>query len=172
MNAVARRERLMELLEKADGAVSATALAHTLSVSRQIIVGDIALLRAAGERITATPRGYVLDRSAAGELRTVACRHTTPEDMANELNIMVDNGCTVLDVVIEHAVYGQLTGQLLLANRHDVAQFMERILAERASPLSALTGGVHLHTLLCPDEEAYERTVRELDAAGILFVKN
>ena len=35
-----------------------------------------------------------------------------------------------------------------------------------------LTGGIHLHTLLCPDEEAYERTVRELDEAGILFVKN
>ena len=92
--------------------------------------------------------------------------------METELNIMVDNGCMVLDVVIEHAVYGQLTGERRLTNRHDVRQFMERIRAEQASPLSALTGGIHLHTLLCPDEEAYERTVKELDEAGILFVKN
>ncbi|HIS98235.1 MAG TPA: transcription repressor NadR, partial [Candidatus Scatomorpha pullistercoris] len=32
-----------------------------------------------------------------------------------------------------------------------------------------LTGGIHLHTLLCPGDEAYERTVKELAAAGILF---
>ena len=69
MNAVTRREKLMELLERAAGAVSATALAHTLSVSRQIIVGDIALLRAAGERITATPRGYVLDQIGRASCR-------------------------------------------------------------------------------------------------------
>ena len=171
MNAGVRREELMKLLEGAERPVSATALARTLSVSRQIIVGDIALLRAAGANIVSTPRGYLVPREVGGRLRTLVCRHSAAE-LEPELNIMVDNGCTVLDVVIEHAVYGQLTGQLLLANRHDVAQFMERILAERASPLSALTGGVHLHTLLCPDEEAYERTVRELDAAGILFVKN
>ena len=170
MNAVARRERLMELLEKADGAVSATALAHTLSVSRQIIVGDIALLRAAGERITATPRGYVLDRSAAGELRTVACRHTTPEDMANELNIMVDNGCTVVNVIVDHRVYGQLVGQLDLSSRYDVSVFIQKVVENGAKPLlSDLTGGIHLHTLRCPNESAYRRVAEALQEAGILL---
>lgn len=169
MNAVARRERLMELLERANGAVSATALAHTLSVSRQIIVGDIALLRAAGERITATPRGYVLDRSAAGELRTVACRHTTPEDMANELNIMVDNGCTVVNVIVDHRVYGQLVGQLDLSSRYDVSVFIQKVVENGAKPLSDLTGGIHLHTLRCPDEGAYRRVTEALQEAGILL---
>ena len=169
MNAVARRERLMELLEKADGAVSATALAHTLSVSRQIIVGDIALLRAAGERITATPRGYVLDRSAAGELRTVACRHTTPEDMANELNIIVDNDCTVFNVIVDHRVYGQLVGQLDLSGRYDVSVFIQKVVENGAKPLSDLTGGTHLHTLRCPDESAYRRVTEALQEAGILL---
>lgn len=169
MNTIARRERLMELLEKADGAVSATALAHTLSVSRQIIVGDIALLRAAGERITATPRGYVLERGAPGELRTVACRHTAPADMARELNIMVDNGCTVVNVIVEHQVYGQLVGQLDLSNRYDVSEFIQAVEAHGAKPLSDLTGGIHLHTLRCPDEGAYRRVTQALKEAGILL---
>ena len=169
MNAGTRRERLMELLEGAEGPVSATALARTLSVSRQIIVGDIALLRAAGEHITATPRGYVLDRSAAGELRTVACRHTTPEDMANELNIMVDNGCTVVNVIVEHRVYGQLVGQLDLSSRYDVSEFIQKVVKNGAKPLSDLTGGIHLHTLHCPDEGAYRRVTQALREAGILL---
>lgn len=169
MNAGTRRERLMELLEGAEGPVSATALARTLSVSRQIIVGDIALLRAAGEHITATPRGYVLDRSAAGELRTVACRHTTPEDMANELNIMVDNGCTVVNVIVDHRVYGQLVGQLDLSSRYDVSEFIQKVVKSGVKPLSDLTGGIHLHTLRCPDEGAYRRVTQALREAGILL---
>lgn len=169
MNAGARREKLMKLLEEAEGAVSATALARTLSVSRQIIVGDIALLRAAGAHITATPRGYVLERGAPGELRTVACRHTTHQDMEQELNIMVDNGCTVVNVIVDHLVYGQLVGQLNLSNRYDVSEFIRAVEAHGAKPLSDLTGGIHLHTLRCPDEEAYRRVMGALKAAGILL---
>lgn len=169
MNAGTRRERLIELLEGAEGPVSATALAHTLSVSRQIIVGDIALLRAAGERITATPRGYVLERGETGELRTVACRHTTPADMAEELNIMVDNGCTVVNVIVEHQVYGQLVGQLDLSSRYDVSEFIRSVESYGAKPLSDLTGGIHLHTLRCPDEGSYRRVTAALREAGILL---
>lgn len=169
MNAGVRREELMKLLEGAERPVSATALARTLSVSRQIIVGDIALLRAAGKRITATPRGYVLDRMVAGELRTVACRHTTPEDMSKELNIMVDNGCTVVNVIVEHRVYGQLVGQLDLSSRYDVLEFIQKVVSNGAKPLSDLTGGIHLHTLRCPSEGAYRRVTEALKEAGILL---
>ena len=111
-------------------------------------MGDIALLRAAGALITATPRGYIarLRRGRGGLRRTVACIHSRPEGMERELNIMVDNGCTVLDVVIEHAVYGQLTGQLLLAKppRRSRSSWSRIAAPSGASPLSALTGGVHL----------------------------
>ena len=65
MNAGTRRERLMELLEGAEGPVSAAALARTLSVSRQIIVGDIALLRAAGKESENHEKKY-LQNSADG----------------------------------------------------------------------------------------------------------
>ena len=169
MDAAARRRAIAAALEKADGPVPASVLGERCGVSRQIIVGDIALLRAAGAEITATPRGYVAGRGPAeGLRRTAACIHGF-EGMERELNIMVDNGCTVLDVVIEHAVYGQLTGELRLKSRRDVAEFMRRVRENAASPLSTLTGGIHTHTLLCPDEPAYEKTLTDLRTAGILL---
>lgn len=168
MEAAARREAIASALAEAEGPVAASVLASRFGVSRQIIVGDIALLRASGTDITATPRGYVLTAPQRGAVYTVACVHDM-EGMERELNIMVDNGCTVLDVVIEHAVYGELTGMLSLASRYDVRQFVERLSAEGAAPLSALTGGIHLHKLLCPSEAAFERTRRALDEAGILL---
>ena len=168
MNAKERRSAILTRLRHENGPVSATALAKEHGVSRQIIVGDIALLRAGGEPISATPRGYLLDRENAGELHTVAVRHTTQE-MERELQICVDNGCTVLDVVVEHPVYGQLVGQLQLSSRYDVEQFVNRSRSGAARPLSDLTGGIHLHRLLCPDEAAYRRVCRQLDEAGLLL---
>ena len=168
MNAKERRSAILTRLRHENGPVSATALAKEYGVSRQIIVGDIALLRAGGEPISATPRGYLLDRENAGELHTVAVRHTTQE-MERELQICVDNGCTVLDVVVEHPVYGQLVGQLQLSSRYDVEQFLNRSRSGAARPLSDLTGGIHLHRLLCPDEAAYRRVCRQLDEAGLLL---
>ena len=87
--------------------------------------------------------------------------------MERELQIMVDNGCTVLDVIVEHPVYGQLTGSLGLASRYDIQQFIRR--AQAARPLSLLTEGVHLHTLSCPDQEAFLRVRGELAGAGFLL---
>lgn len=171
MEAAERRKFISEILENSVSPVSAASLAARLGVSRQVIVGDIALLRASGANISATPRGYVAGRNPGGLRRTVACRHNL-EEMEKELLIMVDNGCTVLDVVIEHPVYGQLTGELSLASRYDVRQFTDRLMSEGAPPLSALTGGIHLHTLLCPSDAAYERTCAALSAAGLLLTEN
>lgn len=168
MDASSRRSAIAAILGETDVPVSASALAARFSVSRQIIVGDIALLRAAGADIAATPRGYVLPKSSGGIVRTVACRHTLAET-EQELLILVDNGCTVVDVIVEHPVYGQLTGQLQLATRRDVAQFIERMTQERSAPLSSLTGGIHLHTLRCPDAAAYDQACAYLREAGLLL---
>ena len=168
MNAESRRSAILSRLAASDAPMSATALAGEFSVSRQIIVGDIALLRAAGETISATPRGYVLQKERAGLVKAVAVVHTQGQT-EEELYIMVDNGCTVLDVVVEHPIYGQMTGQMQLSSRYDVSQFIERLRNEGGEPLSALTGGIHLHTLQCPDEGAYERTRAGLRAAGMLL---
>ncbi len=168
MEAASRRQAILDRLRTADRPVSASALAAGLNVSRQIIVGDIALLRAGGAEISATPRGYVLPRATDGITRTIACRHTLAQT-GQELDILVDNGCTVLDVIVEHPVYGQLTGQLQISSRYDVEQFLARIRDSDAAPLSMLTGGLHLHTLCCPNEDAYTRACAALKAAGLLL---
>lgn len=168
MEAASRRQAILDRLRTADRPVSASALAAGLNVSRQIIVGDIALLRAGGAEISATPRGYVLPQATDGITRTIACRHTLAQT-GQELDILVDNGCTVLDVIVEHPVYGQLTGQLQISSRYDVEQFLARIRDSDAAPLSLLTGGLHLHTLRCPNEDAYTRACAALQAAGLLL---
>ena len=168
MDAQERRAAITQLLTGSTTPVSATALAKEFSVSRQIIVGDIALLRASGTSILATPRGYVIPRSTVGISRTLACRHDAAQ-MEAELNAVVDNGCTVLDVVVDHPIYGQLTGPLNLSNRYEVGQFIDRCREESVSPLSLLTEGIHLHTVLCPDEDAFARVQKALKSLGILL---
>ena len=168
MDAEARRKMALELLRTAEKPLSAGTLAARFHVSRQIIVGDVALLRAAGEEILATPRGYILGPSAPGLVRRVVCRHGA-EEMGVELNAIVDQGCTALDVIVDHPLYGQLTGPLQLANRYDVGQFLKRAARSHAHPLSDLTGGIHLHTLSCPDEAAYERVRQSLRDLRILL---
>lgn len=166
MTATDRREAIEARLRSARAPLSATALAGEFHVSRQVIVGDVALLRASGVDIHATPRGYVIGAERAGVQGVLACVHS-PEDMGRELNAIVDNGGEVLDVIVEHPVYGQLTGQLQLRSRHDVAQFLTK--AEGASPLSVLTDGIHLHTVSCPDEEALMRVAQALRREGFLL---
>lgn len=164
MKAEERRNLIAQTLT-ADSPISATVLAGKFSVSRQIIVGDIALLRATGLDIVATPRGYQLGKPK-GLVRTVACIHSA-EGMEAELLAMVDNGCMVLDVVVEHPLYGQITGELRLTSRYDVHQFVEK--AKDTAPLSSLTDGIHLHNLHCPNEETYLRICQELDRLGMLY---
>ena len=168
MDAQQRRQKIARRLAASTGPLSAAVLAKELSVSRQIIVGDVALLRAGGLDITATPRGYLLPQPPAGVARTFACRHRG-DQMEEELNAMVDQGCTVLDVIVEHPIYGQLTGPLRLSSRYDVAQFVARCEEEDAAPLSQLTEGVHLHTVLCPDQRAAERVREALAKLDLLY---
>ena len=100
--------------------------------------------------------------------RQVACQHDAA-GMEAELNAMLDNGCTVLDVIVEHPIYGQLTGPLQLSSRYDVAQFITRCTQYEARPLSALTEGIHLHTLSCPDAAAFHRVQDALRTLGVLL---
>lgn len=168
MKAPERRELIFEYLSRQSVPTSATKLAKEFSVSRQIIVGDIALLRAGGADISATPRGYLLTEENPGLIRRVACLHSG-EQMEEELNICVDNGCSVVDVIVEHPVYGELEGQLQLRSRYEVAQFVQQVKEAEAHSLSELTDGIHLHTLRCPSEAAYQRVCKELDKAGFLL---
>ena len=168
MRAEDRRQAIREVLQQSAQPVSATSLASRFSVSRQVIVGDIALLRASGSEISATPRGYVILSEDIGYIRRVATIHDGA-GMEAELNAMVDHGCIVLDVIVEHPIYGQLTGPLQLSNRYEVQQFISRCTEAEARPLSLLTEGIHLHTLSCPSEAVFQRVQQALRELGVLL---
>ena len=168
MEAQRRREQIARRLEQADGPVSATVLAKEFAVSRQIIVGDVALLRASGLDIAATPRGYVLPAGVGGIRFTVACSHTAA-DMERELNTIVDQGGTVLDVIVEHPIYGQITAPLRLSSRYEVSEFVRRCREQEAAPLSLLTDGGHLHPGVCQDPLCETRVKKALREQGILL---
>ena len=167
MNANDRRQHIHTQLLSADAPLSATALAKEYNVSRQVIVGDIALLRAAGCRIAATPRGYVITQPGGLTVQLAVC-HSAGETR-RELYAMVDCGCTVVDVIVEHPVYGQLTAALQLSSRYDVDQYMERMASNDPRPLSLLTEGIHLHTLSCPNEDALLHLKDKLRQMGVLL---
>ena len=169
MRSEQRRQALLTILKQTTQPISAASLAARFDVSRQVIVGDVALLRSAGEQISATPRGYVMGQEQrSGLVRQIAVRHT-PAQLETELNAIVDHGCTVEDVIVEHPVYGQLVGTLHISTRYDVGQFINRCSTFAAHPLSKLTEGIHLHTLLCPDEAAYLRVMESLRQLGMLL---
>lgn len=172
MTAVQRREQIIELLREAELPLSATTLANRLGVSRQIVVGDVALLRAVGQEILATPRGYLLQQKPEGFEAIFACCHNTREQMLAELYTVVDNGGRVEDVTVENALYGQLTGQLHIGSRYDVEEFDRKASREPGSLLMHMgAGGVHLHRVTAPSQEALEHIRAGLEQAGVLYEK-
>jgi transcriptional regulator of NAD metabolism len=169
MNAEARRQALLAMLGEAREPLTGTQLSERLGVSRQVIVQDIALLRAAGEAILATPRGYARSGPPRGALTyLVACRHH-PGAVADELLTMVELGAEVLDVMVEHPLYGEISGKLLLATPEQVREFTSSLAASGARLLSSLTGGVHLHTIRVPDVATYRAVRAALRARGYLL---
>lgn len=172
MTTAQRREKIMELLRETDVPISATAIAGLFSVSRQIIVGDIALLRAGGELITATPRGYILEQQDDDrELEiSIVCCHAD-EQVADELYTVVDLGGTLIDVIVQHSVYGQICAPLYIASRFDADTFLQNLQSSGSKPLCDLTDGIHLHRLRCPNEEVQQRVLRALDDKGYLMKK-
>lgn len=166
-----RRQWILDKLITKQAPVTGGDLAKQTNVSRQVIVSDITLLKAKGEPIIATSQGYLYMPASNQETlieRTVACQHT-PERSEEELFLLVDHGVTVKDVKIEHGVYGDLTASIMVSNRKEVEQFMNKIEDTGASFLSELTDGVHLHTLMAPNEETLEKAESALQEAGFLI---
>ena len=168
MNGQERRNAIMARLREACGPISAGKLAEDHGVTRQIIVADIALLRAAGHRITAVNRGYILESAAEGLVKRIAVKHGG-EDVLQEFYAIVDNGGKVLDVIIEHSIYGRISVDLNIASRYDADEFVSRMGKAGANPLSLLTEGLHIHTLAVRDEETFARILRRLSELGILI---
>jgi uncharacterized protein len=166
-----RRALILQLLKDSSVPLTGSELATRTNVSRQVIVGDITLLKARDEPIIATSQGYLYFKQNTGSPtfeRTIACRHS-PDDTVKELNLLVDHGVLVKDVKIEHAVYGDLTASIMVSNRQEVKQFMDNILTTKASLLSELTDGIHLHTIAAPTVQTLDKAQEALKEAGFLI---
>lgn len=170
MDAKERRIRLLAMLKTAGRPLTGTWLAKELNVSRQVIVGDFAILRAGGTEVYATSQGYVLPIVASEKTMrvTLACKHEW-EKLEQELAIIIDNGGKVLDVIVEHPLYGEITANLMLTSRRELAEFLRKLTTSKAEQLASITGGVHLHTIEVTDCEMLERIKNELKSAGILM---
>ena len=155
MNGEARRERIKQMLLEARQPLTGTALAKALHVSRQIIVQDIALMRAEHLPILSTNKGYTLGPDAVRTQqpkRVFFVRHTTDRVM-EEFMTVIDLGGRILDVSVEHELYGPIRADLLIENARDAAEFIERLAACRDNPLKVLTDDCHFHTVAAPSEK-------------------
>ncbi|MFM2486927.1 transcription repressor NadR [Celerinatantimonas yamalensis] len=165
-----RRQRIVAWLQAENGPLTGTQLADLTEVSRQVIVQDIALLKAKNEPIIATTQGYIYQSTVALSSQyeqVIACQHH-PEQTQDELQLLVDHGVTVNNVIVEHALYGEITAQLHIHNRKDVQAFIQKMHSTGASYLSELTHGVHLHTLCANSQEQLDQAINSLQEAGFL----
>ena len=159
MDGKKRRQQIEHILRTASSPVPGKRLGQILGVSRQVIVQDMALLRTEGYRILSTARGYTLDEPKT-VTREVKVRHTN-EQLEDELCTVVDLGGEVVDVTVNHRVYGRLTAALGIRSRRDVLTFMENIRSGKSVPLMNVTSGCHFHTIRADSEEILD----EIEAA-------
>ncbi|WP_441561573.1 transcription repressor NadR [Colibacter massiliensis] len=169
MNTSKRRLRIMELLSRANTPLTGSSLADICHVTRQIIVSDIARLRAEGTPVISTPQGYqLLRRHVSGIKRTIVCKHGQAET-ERELLTIIKNGGTVHNVTVEHGVYGNLEGSLHLTSENDVNRYMKRMKNTNAAVLSSISGGIHTHLIEAPTAEIMERIIKALEKEGFLY---
>jgi len=169
-SAADRRRLILALLTSRDGPHRGDALADQFAVSRQAIVHDIALLRAEGAPILATVRGYLLPQASSQRPhRTVVTVRHRPEEAEDELLALVDAGVRVVDVIVEHPVYGELRGDLHLSSPAEVRDWAASARRTGVKFLSELTDGVHLHTLEAGTTTALDRARANLAERGYLL---
>ncbi len=165
-----RRRQLLELLSTSTRPISGTGLGQKLGTTRQTVAQDVALLRARGEPIVGTSRGYLLPTAFAPHVHQaiLAVRHP-PERTEEELSLMLDLGLRIVDVIVDHPFYGEIRGMLMLDSREDLREWMEGMREKRGRLLSELTDGIHLHTVEAPRLELVDRARDTLRQHGFLF---
>ena len=165
-----RRAAILRELHEAQAAISGSSLARAVGVSRQVVVQDIALLRADGHDIVATNRGYVLREAEAHPAvptRLLKVHHTEAQT-EDELCCIVDLGGAVLNVMVNHRVYGKITADLDIRNRRDVARYLEDIHSGKSVPLMTVTSGYHFHRIAAESEAVLDEIEAALAERGYL----
>ena len=162
-----RRSAIVEHIRNSEIPVSGKTLAAVFDVSRQVIVQDIALIRAAGYDIISTNRGYIINEPHLAR-RVFKVRHTD-EQLEEELNAIVDLGGKVCDVIVNHRVYGRLEAELNITSRRKVAEFIADIKNGKSSPLKNITSDYHYHTVEADSEETLDLIGNMLREKGFLI---
>lgn len=163
-----RRSNILDLLNFNEGPVKGQDIALKLGVTRQIIVKDIAILRAEGNSIIATPEGYMIEKNTTNKINRIIAVNHSSENTRMELEAIIKYGGIVKDVIIEHRIYGEISANLMLKTYYDVEKFINKLNNESVEPLSKLTGGLHLHTIEADSIEIMDKIIDELDRLGFL----
>lgn len=166
MNVTERRTQILRILERADAPVTASELAARFHVSRQVIVQDIAVIRAQSPYILSTCRGYVMQQKDACTREVKVCHRE--EDVAAELQIIVDLGGRVRNISVKHRVYGRITAPMDIGSRQDIEEFLALLQDGKSSLLSGVTAGYHYHLIEAATAERLERIEQKLEQAGFL----
>ncbi len=158
---------MVSMLRASIEPITGSEFSKRLGVSRQAIVNDIAILRAAGEPIIGSSQGYRVE-GPAGLTEIIRCSHG-PERGREEFEILLNRGIAVLDVGIEHSVFGEVRAPILVETSADIDRYSEKILQAGEMPLSSITRGVHSHTVRARNRDALDAARRELGERGILL---
>ncbi|MBQ0004585.1 MAG: transcription repressor NadR [Clostridiales bacterium] len=161
-----RRKKILDILSAGTAPVPGSKLAEMLNVSRQIIVQDMALLRAEQHNIVSTNSGYVLLTNER-PTRVFKVRHTD-EEAETEMNIVVDNGGELVDVFVFHKSYGVIRADMNFTSRRDVKAFLRDIASGKSSLLMKVTDGYHYHTVAAEDESVLDIIQEQLEEKGFL----
>lgn len=166
MNGEKRRAQIIELLKQSNAPLSGTYLAQKSGVSRQVIVQDIALLRANSYAIVSTNQGYLLSEEKTAS-RVFKVIHTD-EEVFEELSLIVDCGGRVEDVFVSHRIYDIVKAPMNIRSRLDVKRFMDNLTCGKSSLLKNVTSGYHYHTVTAESEEILDYIHEALKERGFL----
>ena len=153
MTGAERRKTILKLMKESTKPLSGGALGTATGVSRQVVVQDIALLRSEGYSILATARGYLLDEPKEEKCSRLFKVYHDESRTEEELNLIVDLGGIVEDVMVNHKVYNKVSAPLNIKNRRDVQNFLKNLRAGKSTPLSRITSGYHFHLVSAEEME-------------------
>ena len=166
-----RRAKILDVLKSQHTPISGTVLAKQFHVSRQVIVQDIALMRAENHWILSTNKGYVYRTEELDDIqpkRVFWVKHST-EQVLDEFMAVLDLGGRILDVAVEHELYGQIRVDLLIETVQDAHDFVARLAKCKDNPLKVLTDDCHYHTVAAPSEKLLDLIERELSEKGLML---
>ncbi|OQY10587.1 MAG: transcription repressor NadR [Marinitoga sp. 4572_148] len=149
------KEKILKILKSLKTPIKGKDLAERIGVSRQMIIQYVSKLKSEGHKIASTRDGYILEREV-GLRKMIAVKHSSDE-IENELISIVKAGGKVLDVIVEHPIYGEIKGRIDVQNEEDVIKFMSLLKTTKATPLLELANGVHIHTIEVKDEESFKK---------------